>query len=199
MKIIGSHYKDSAKWIAEETDDYFIFDRSDCGLDPKKVRKVPNIGSDLLDKFTFIVENYDDLPDVATYIKTNLFKFISRGEYEKVKHNKFFTPLLTMGHRAYLPICFYGTDGLYYEKNDYWYLNSHPPQSPERFEELVDLLGIRNLQYNAFAPGSSYILPKENILKHPKSFYEKLITIINYDVYPGECHIIERALYTLWK
>src|SRR3990167_2328060 len=195
MKIIGSHFKGDCSWIPEETKDYFIFDRSDCGLDPKKVRKVPNIGSDLLDKFTYIVDNYDNLPEVATYIKTNLFKFISTAEYEQVKNNKTFTPLLTFTHKVYMPVCFY-QEGIYWEVNNAWYLGAHPAKDPVG---LMSFLGISNMKYLPFAPGSNYILPKANILKHTKEFYQKLISYIDYDVYPGECHIIERSLYTLWK
>jgi hypothetical protein len=53
--------------------------------------------------------------------------------------------------------------------------------------------------YNKFAPGSNYILPKENILKHPKEFYVKLRGYLEHSVYPGEAQLLERNLYYLWS
>jgi len=53
-------------------------------------------------------------------------------------------------------------------------------------------------KYIKFAPGSNYIVTRDNILKHPKSFYEKLRHYIDYGPTPGEAQIIERFLYTLW-
>ncbi len=54
-------------------------------------------------------------------------------------------------------------------------------------------------EYNAFAPGSNYILTRENILKHPKEFYVKLRSFLDWEVYPGDAQLLERNLYYLWK
>lgn len=197
MKIIGSHYSGDCSWISRYTEDYFVFDRTECGLDPSKVRKVANIGSDLYDKFTYIIENYNDLPEVALYTKTNLSKFISPNEFELVRNNKTFTPILTMTHKTYMPTCFY-QDGLYWEINSLWYLNSHPPKSQQALNELLDMLNMRQRVYNAFAPGSSYILTRKDIKRHPKKFYEKLRSFLDWSIYPGEAHVIERSLYYIW-
>src|SRR3990167_6427724 len=194
MKYIISRYGQNIDWVTDYTDDYVLYDRSPTPL--KGAIVVPNIGSDLLDKFNYIVDNYDNLPEVAVYTKANIFKFISKQEFDKIKDNKIFTPLLTMNHRTYMPICFY-QDDIYWEINNLWYLGVHRVKDDPM--ELMSFLGISNMKYLPFAPGSNYILPKENILTHAKEFYQKLISYIDYDVYPGECHIIERALYTLWK
>ena len=60
-------------------------------------------------------------------------------------------------------------------------------------------LGILNMDFVPFAPGSSYIVPKENILKHPKGLYEYFRGLLEWDRYPGEAQIIERGIYTFWK
>jgi hypothetical protein len=87
-------------------------------------------------------------------------------------------------------------NGLYHEINNYWYLKSHPAK---RKKELVDFLGIKYKLYLAFAPGSNYIVPRENILKHSKDFYIKLRSFLDWTVYPGEAQIIERSLYYIWS
>ena len=53
-----------------------IYDRSDIEKDwshlGESIRS-PNVGENIYDMMRFIVENYDNLPDVAVFIKGNLF------------------------------------------------------------------------------------------------------------------------------
>lgn len=217
MKYVLSRYNHDISWLSDYTDDFILFDRSQNPLRGNNILQVANIGSDIYDKLTFIIDNYNSLPNVAVYTKANLFKYITKREFDLIKDNQTFTPILTDSHAEVVcdagmpepgkPFSYY-KDGIYcelnwpaYLKNNKakdqptpvtmdWYLN-HP---------LVKLLGIGDkLDYLPFAPGSNYILPKENILKHPKEFYETLRSYIDWDVYPGECMIIERGLYTIWK
>lgn len=196
MKYVISRFNHNISWLRDYTDDSIIYDRSE-----KPARgsiETKNIGSDIYDKFTYIIDNYHKLPDVAVYTKANLFDYIKPKEFEKIKNNTTFTPILSQDHHTYEPVCRY-RDGMYYEMNNFWFLNVHPPKNEQAVEELIDLLGLRKLDYLPFAPGSNYILPKENILKHPKEFYEKLRSYLDWTIYPGEAQIMERGLYLLWK
>lgn len=195
MKYIVSRYNQDISWLSDYTSDYVIFDRSEVPLSDTIV--VPNMGSDIYDKLSFIIENYDSLPEIAVYTKANLFKYISVEEFNKLKDNKEFTPLLTQNHKVYDPVCYY-KDGMYYEINNRWFLQAHPTITPTVADELYWLLGLTD-PYIPFAPGSNYILPKENILQHSKEFYEKLRSYLEWTIYPGEAQIIERGLYTLWN
>lgn len=203
MKAIFSNYNFTPDWIKDYYDDYLIYDRSDSknylkDFPQDKIIYVENKGSDIYDKFGWIVENYENLPDIVLLSKSNLFKYITKEEFDRVKENKVFTPLLTQNHKTYMPVCYY-ENGMYYEINNFWYLTAHKPKNEQAVEELSDMLGLRNLKYVPFAPGSNYILPKENILKHPKEFYEKLRSYLDWAIYPGEAQIIERGLYLLWR
>ena len=196
MKYVISRYNHDYSWIGEYSNDVVMYDRSENGLEGARI--IPNRGSDIFDKFSYIIDNYDNLPDIAVYTKCNLFKYITKEEFDKVKDSKTFTPLLTQHHKTYMPVCYY-EDGIYHEINNFWYLTAHPPKNEQAVEELSNLLGLRRLSYVPFAPGSNYILPKENILKHSKEFYEKLRSYLDWAIYPGEAQIIERGLYLLWR
>lgn len=193
MKYILSRYNHDISWLKEYTDDFVLYDRSEKPIDGSIV--VPNIGSDIYDKFTYIIDNYDNLPAVAVYTKANIFKYITKEEFDLIKDNKTFTPILTQTHKTHFPISFYWNK-LYYEINNYWYLKPHPAK---RKKELIKLLGIKYKPYLSFAPGSNYIVPRENILKHPKDFYIKLRDFLSWTIYPGEAQIIERSLYYIWS
>lgn len=198
MKYIISRYNHDLEWLKEYTDDYVLYDRSEEPLPNSIV--VPNIGTDLYDKLTYIIDNYDNLPDVAVYTKANLFKYISKEEFDEVKDNKIFTPLLTKNHKVYLdddgPVCYYDNQGMFNERNNFWYLYPHPAKFAPKF---IEIFKMDQRLYNAFAPGSNYILPKENILKHPKSLYEELRSYLEWDVYSGDAQLLERNLYYLWQ
>lgn len=201
MKYIISRYNHDISWIRDYTDDFVLYDRSD--VPEQNAIVVPNVGSDIYDKLTFIIDNYNSLPDVAVYTKANIFKYITKEEWDKICNNTTFTPILTMNHRTYGDergvVCFY-KDGIYWERNMDWFLNAHPTKNNFTIpEQLKDLLGTWNMRFVPFAPGSNYILPKENILKHPKELYQKLRSYLDWAVYPGEAMIIERGLYTLLK
>lgn len=215
MRFIISRYNQDIGWFLQYPEALFtIYDRSEIPLND--VFKVPNIGTDLYDKFTFIINNYDNLPDVAIYTKANLFKYITKEEFDLVKDNITFTPLLTQNHKEVFcdagMIGYEGKRFSYYENKMYYELNypaflKYHPLKDSQFTylntyyqfPLLKLLGIDNIEYLPFAPGSNYILPKENILKHPKEFYQEIKSYLEWDRYPGEAMIVERALYTLWS
>lgn len=203
MKFIISNYNFDCSWVKKYTKDYIVFDRSNLmeytkNLSKSKVVHVSNIGSDIYDKLTYIIDHYDDLPDIAVYTKGNLFKYITEEEFEQIIDTTTFTPLLTKNHKTYLPICYYDKNGMYNELNNFWYLGAHPCKDQQSFLDLVALLNNHDL-YMTFAPGSNYILPRDTILKHTKVFYMKLREFLEWSVYPGEAQIIERNLYTIWK
>jgi len=192
MKYVLSRFNHDISWVSNYTDDVVLYDRSEQPVEGSIV--VANVGSDIYDKFTYIIDNYDNLPDVALYSKANLFKYISEQEFQRVKNRKSFTPLLTLHHNTYFPVCYY-KEGLYYEINNYWYLGEHPARYAN---EIIKLFDMESREYNGFAPGSNYILPKENILQHPKELYQQLRSYLDWSVYPGDAQLIERNLYYLW-
>lgn len=194
-----SRFNQDVGWIGEYAPSMILYDRSDDPIPGANI--VPNLGTDIADKLSYIIANYNNLPPVMAYCKGNLFKYIAKEEFDKVKDNSFFTPLLTKNHRTYndaqgKAVCYYA-NGIYWEINNLWYLNEHPCKHDPK--EVMKALGIENLEYVPFAPGSNYILTAENIKKHPIEFYQKLLNYLTWAVYPGEAQIVERGLYTIFR
>lgn len=196
MKVIATNYNADCQWIPAYTKDYFIYDRTNCGLPNRVVRK--NLGDADFDKLTYIIDNYDKLPEVFMLIKTNLFKFITPEEFAQVRENTDFTPLLTKTHRVYEPICRYDENGIYEERNDSWYLGPVPSLYFRNYGEFASAFGLPNPEYLKFAPGGNYIVTRERIHRYPKVFYEALAAILPYTQRPGEAHMIERSYYNMW-
>ncbi len=202
--LMVSNYNADISWILDYTDNYIIYDRSDTDewtkpFDQSKVIRVKNIGWDIYDKFTYIIDNYDNLPDSIIMTKGNIFKYITKEEFDAICNNTIFTPIFTKHHKTKLPISFYSENGMYNEINNSWYLNIFPAKHFTTYNDLIWRYLEKIPKYIPFAPGSNYIVTKKDIQQYPKSFYEKLRRYINYSSHPGEAQVIERILYLLWS
>ncbi len=197
MKYVLTHYSGDWTWVKKFTDDFLIYNRTEEEI-PNSIKR-ENLGDADYDKLTYIIDNYDNLPEVFLWSKSNLLdKFITPEEFDKVKDNKEFTPLLTQNHKVYEPICRY-EDGTYTEINNSWYLNTVPAKYFSSYGEFARAFNLPNPNYLKFAPGGSYILTRERVHRYAVDFYKELASILPYCQRPGEAHFLERTYYTLWS
>lgn len=196
MKYVLTHYSGDWQWVKEYTDDFLIYNRTDEEI-PNSIKR-ENVGDADYDKITYLIENYYDLPDVFVWSKSNLFKFITKEEFEKVKDNKEFTPLLTQNHKVYEPVCRY-ENGMYQEINNSWYLGGVPALHFQSYNEFARAYSLPTPDYLTFAPGGSYILTKDRVHRYGKEFYEELAAMLPYCQTPGEAHFLERTYFTIWR
>ncbi len=205
MVYILVNYNFTPDWVKDK--DYLIYDRSDSkdwlkDFDQSKIRYTENIGQVDYDKLSYLVENYDSLPDVFLWGKTNLFKYITSDEFDVVKDNQVFTPLLTKNHAWQTDergaVSFYG-NGIYYERNQLLYDLDLGAKYFNFYKDFAKEFGLPNPDYLPFAPGGNYILTKETVHKYPKEFYAKMASILPYMREPLEAHFCERSYYTLWR
>lgn len=199
MKYVLSHYLGDLDWVREYTDDYVVYDRSGSGV-PGAI-PTDNLGDADYDRLSYLVDNYFDLPDVFLLAKSNLFKYISKEEFDLVKDNQEFTPLLTKNHKVYGdqygPICWYEGD-IYCERNNSWYLGSVPAKYFRNYGEFAKAFHLPNPPYLKFAPGGNYILTRDRVHRYGVDFYDELRSTLPYSRTPGEAHMIERTYHYLW-
>lgn len=203
MLYILVNFNSDPTWVKEYTNEYFIYDRSDDGrgwdISNDHMIKRENVGHCDYDKLSYIVDNYYDLPEVFYLGKVNLWKSISKEEFDKVKDSKDFTPLLTKNHKTYMPVCFYDENGMYNEINNSWYLSSYPSKYFKDYGEFAQSFGLPNPEYLSFAPGGNYIVTRDRIHRYGRDFYDEMRSLLPYCQLPGEAQFIERTYYTLWK
>lgn len=203
--LVNYNFTPDPTWIG---DDYLIYDRSDDGIDhlkdfdAEKVIRTDNVGQVDFDKLCYLADNYDSLPDVFLWGKTNLFKYITREEYEKVKNNNTFTPLLTQNHKVYSdefgPVNYY-SGNIYYERNNNWYTNQFPTRYFDNFNDFATEFNIPTPAYIPFAPGGNYILTREVVHRYSRDMYDKMASMLSYCKEPAEAQMAERSYYLLWK
>jgi len=205
--LVVSNYNNDLSWVPEYTDQYVIYDKTKENIHPpklneKRVVKTPNVGYNLFDYFSYIVDHYENLPNCVIFTKGNVFpRHVSQAHFERIMNNQYFTPIEDYRmHKERWPVQFFSSDGGFCEVNNGWYLQHHKTKYFHNYKDFLTFCFKEPVipRYIRFAPGACYIVPKENILKLPKVFYENLKIFISYSQLPGEAHIIERALHTLW-
>lgn len=207
MKAILVNYNHTPDWLPATNLDYHLFDRSDSpeylkDFPQERITYTRNVGNVDYDKLTYLVDNYDNLPDVFLWGKSNLFKYITEEEFAKVKDNKDFTPLLTQNHKVYSDrlgqVCYYD-GGMYWERNDSWFLNEVPAKYVSSWNEWAARFRLPQYRYIPFAPGGNYILTRERVHRYSRDLYKEMMHTLDYCQLPGEAHCAERSYYLLWR
>lgn len=207
MKAVLVNYNFTPTWLLDSGLDYLIYDRSDNDIylrDFPRERIVPtlNVGNVDYDKLRYLVENYDNLPEVFIWGKTNLFKYISEEEFNKVKDNKLFTPLLTLNHHIYADTqgqVNYYQNGMYHERNNSWFASQFECKYFENFNDFAREFGITAPGYLPFPPGGNFILTRDVVHRYSVDLYDKMASMLPYTREPVEAQMAERIYYLLWK
>jgi hypothetical protein len=217
-EFVISNWKSDLEWIKISNfskDNITIYDRSENPKDWSHLGKFyysHNVGENIYDMFRFIIENYNNLPDVTIFMKGNMIHSEINGEYyycdvdrlkRAFKINIFYPieknhgPCKITTNYPY-PLV---NDGMYMEENNNGFThNGMDGKYYNTYNEFLDDNFVDPFfpDYIRFAPGGNYVVPKQNILSYSKKFYEKLQSYVSYTIVPLEAHILERALYTLW-
>ena len=207
LPAILVNYNFTPTWLLESDLDWLLYDRSDSkdylkDFPQERIIYTDNLGNVDFDKLRHLVQYYDQLPEVFLWGKSNLFKYISEQEFDEVKNNTTFTPLLTNHHETYGDrngIVNYYRAGIYHERNDVWYLHEQPAKIITTWEEWAKLFNLPNPRYVPFAPGGNYILTREIVHKYGRDLYERMMNMLPYCREPGEAQLAERSYYLLWS
>lgn len=188
MKFVISHYRDDYSWAKKYCDDFVVYHKDNV-----------NVGYNISTMMSYIVENYEHLPEKVAFVKDNMLeRHITKEEFEACLEKDGLVPLLTQNHKTDGTISRYA-DGLYYERNDGWYFNEYPTRYFTNYSDFALKMGLESPDYLGFAPGGCYIVPRESILKHPIEFYKDLLWYCSWSQINAESHAIERSLYNIWK
>jgi len=226
--ICISSFNDDLSWFEDFNYPHIIYDKCFQGIrksdffpvdiPPSNLSKrYPNLnikngelgGYNINEYLTYIITNYDNLPNTIVFIKGNIIpRHINLDYLKSIINKKYFLPIEKWdikykSKQLFNPNSFILSDGGWVEKNNNWYLNKgkHPCRYFNSFNTFMNFIFDSYIEprYIRFSPGANYIVPKFNILKYSKIFYQNLKYIINYSQLSGESHILERALFNIWN
>jgi len=189
---------------------YIIYDQSNDSsvIDQLKssnwnVSFVEHTGHNLSDYFRFIIDHYDSLPNFIMFLKGNIIgRHVSKKYFDNVYQNKFLTPLYndeSFKDSVWIANLLY--EGAYLEINTSWYVDSKPYDYFRTYNQLLKFLFVNPIipKWLIFSPGACYIVPKENILKYPKIFYQNLHYLVSYRFFPIEAYHVERMMQVIFS
>lgn len=210
-------------WVDKMSDNYLIYDRYHRYKESNKVKHQKNVGQNIYDIFDFIIDNYNNLPDVTLFCRacflspkdTGKPRYDEKGNklsngncseeyFLKVCNNTTFTSLDDFASE---PWRFNGVsnkigpDNSYMEINNSWYLSVIPYKYYNNINTFFNdfYVNMPYQEYLRFSPGGNYIIPKDKILKYNINFYKKIRDLLSWDVVVGEAHMIERGIYTIFN
>ena len=200
FNTVPSYYLDSFSnvTIYDQSDNEEIIDILLNKHDARIRFEGKTCGHNLLNYLDYILENYDNLPQVVVFTKGNvpgrhcsdewLSKAIGRDCYEFLWDDPNLKDKQDIQHRLY--------PGRYIEINNSWYVKDSPHRYFTNFDDFCDFifLDYKKSRFNLFSPGACYQVERDRITRNPKSLYEGLRRIIEYTFRPAECFMLERAL-----
>ncbi len=196
-------------WLLQYPElDVTIYDRSDDGIERNltqygKVIKTKNAGDVDYDKLGYLIENYDNLPEVFAWGKTNLFNYVAEETFLAALKANSFQPLLKYDHRTYSDqygvVCRYAGP-IYEERADSWFFNNPAlaKQCPN-WETWARSFNLPVTAYIPFPPGGNFLLTRERVHRYSRDFYEEMRDTLPYAMHPAEAHACERSYFLLWR
>lgn len=197
-------------WIPEYTDNYLIYDKAHRFEESNKIKHQPNVGVNIYDMFDFISNNYGDLPEIIIFCKSCVIpRHCGVEKFKTIINNTKFTSIENYVRDIHLYIPGYSTH--YIDLKDEYsevstevegvVANLFRPKYIFTYKDLLNSI-FKNAKFDSyirFAPGANYIIPRENILKYNKNFYETMRHYVSWSKQPGEAYLLERALYTIFN
>jgi hypothetical protein len=183
LKIVISRYNENLEWILPYEDLFVVYNKGDNNINYiKDYKNLDNIGRESHTYIQYIIDNYDNLPDYVMFLQGNPFDHTpdildkinyynnnnDNFDFKFLSHDIIKVNLSGCKHHPNLPLI-----GVY-------------------FLLFGELIGNLNFE---FGRGAQFIVNKNNILKKEKSFYEKIILLLEHSVCPIEGFVFER----FWK
>lgn len=200
-----SAFHPTLDWVLDCKNPYVIYNKTGNPLpqDFKNVIDIPNTGYNIYDMLKFTIDYYENLPETVVFCKSNVFpRHVTEEFFLSIKDSTNFKGIFQKElHTPSMPMCRFSKDGYWEELNNSWYMGEGKEMVYYKdFNSFFqDFFLTSPPTYVEFTPGGNFVVPRENILKFSKTFYENLLPLVSYTQLPGEAHILERTLHGMWK
>jgi hypothetical protein len=174
LVVVVNHYQHDTSWTQRLLHPCVIYNKNPNDFD-KYERNLPNVGFDSIVYFTYIIENYDNLPDYVCFLQDDPF-FHCMDVIQTVNSFNFDRPFVPMGTS--------------------YYLGGHDWAMTETYAEKVGLPFERPLK---MITSCQSIISKEKILTRSKEFYQLLISTIDKTVKCPDNYGIENLWPTIFS
>ncbi len=177
MKIVIARYNEDISWISQLNTTNIIIYNKGQSLGISNEIMIENVGKEGHTFYKYIYDNYDELDEYTVFLQGNPFDHLPNTINiinELIQNNSMkFIALSKKLLKCNTTACIYHSD-LPLRKTYEYLFNKN---------QYVNFL---------FGPGGQFMVHKNEILKHPKEFYLKIVNLLSYTVNPIEGYVIER-------
>lgn len=204
-KVVVARYNEPIEWLDPIKDACVFLNKGEALNIPNEVR-IPNIGRESDSYLWYIINNYDNLPDIVVFTQANISDHRSSGN----------------DHKYILSI---RDEALQYGKSNYtttWTPTNNEtdwfaPNWNRIHQYCISLSRYKNSEFISFKDwfeknvGISYPIPfhlyinaifavnKERILQHPLQYYIDLKSSGDHSINTIESHFFERSWYYIFQ
>jgi hypothetical protein len=187
MRIVVARYNENIEWTRQLPNVLIYNKGAPLGGEYKEI-SLPNVGREGHTYYKHIVDNYDNLDDYTVFLQGNPFD-----------HSPHILPrlhsILEHYSKGELNVLYGVLSEFFFETNlsgcetHYRARNEIIPMQ-QVYQHLFNERR-ENVRY-VVGSGAQFIVSKEQILKRPREFYEKIVKLLEYDINPIEGFVIER-------
>ena len=186
MLIVVARYKENVEWT-KEFPNVIIYNKSEpLGEGPEGYNEImlPNVGREGHTYYKHICDNYDNLDDYTIFLQGFPFDH---------------SPDILEHLRNYIKQYSENKDlNIGFEYLSSWMLwtnlhgcDYHPTLPMADVYEKIFNERKESMEIE-FGMGAQFMVSRETILKKPKSFYENILKLVDYDENPLEVYVLER-------
>jgi hypothetical protein len=179
MNIVVARYNENLDWT-NELKNVIVYNKG-IPLNIQNELFLPNVGREGHTYYTYICDNYDNLGDYTMFLQGNPFEYQPPDIMSKIiqYNNLEFDLSLDFIFLSNIADC---------------NLSGCPHHRGLPLKEVYEKLFKEykeELPFN-FGVGAQFIVSKKSILKRPKTFYEEIVKLLEYNINPIEGFVIER-------
>jgi hypothetical protein len=224
MLIVIARYNEDIEWSKKYSSNVLIINKGDKIDGIENQIFYQNVGREGHSYYKYIVDNYDNLDDYIIFLQGNPFdhspdiiKILDTIVDIYNKNKEEFINMIINTNINYTVInCGNNFNNIYINdvKNNNFiylshYINNTSIRTEEKLWENCKIIGntyekvfdkkIEDDLKFIYGAGAQFIVSKEAILKHPKSYYEKLYKILEFAYDPIDGHNIEKFHYNIFN
>jgi len=206
INIIIARYNEDLKWTLDKPFNkykYIVYNKGDNEnfekSNIKEIIKLPNVGKCDHTYLYHIINNYDNLKDITVFFPGSIdLKYKKRVASEMLRE-------IELNKKAiFISLNKNNISKLYYDFQLDYYKTKHKGNKSKNPESELKKSKIRpfgawfenmfgNIEINCLIYYGIFSIHKNDIIQHPKSYYEKLIEELSYDSNPEVGHYFERS------
>jgi hypothetical protein len=202
-KIVVARYNENIEWLKSEMNNCIIYNKGNKLNLPNEVM-LENVGRESETYLNFIINNYDNLPDIVVFTQANISDH--KGSNNILHLIKLKKEAELNSKSLQLKTHYDGTSEFWWDKD--WnvkdpnflsknnYKNNRHMLFMDWFKENIDINYPNPIH---IYPNAIFAVKKELILNKPLEYYKKLILEVNHHINPVEGHFFERSWYYIFN